>query len=318
VLDANQGEPPTFVVPTTAMNQKDLPESVQEAIAAGCAKYERRGNQATISWYGTMDYENKICLGDLQKSAMRILQVDLESQDMTKMMAALGEDYTAGSYSANNGAAALVVDYIPMTAKGEVENVDAIHASYITADPATSTDVKVPVFFNGETELTSVRLAINCDLPIATDEAYSNDGGCVIDTENDFEFNPETNEIVIYKGDGEPIDTNLFEITYSIADAEEGVYPVTLRLIEATGTDGELVDILTVDGKVEVPSPVRQGDVNGDGSIDNLDLVMIARYLVQLTELTDEQLERADVNLDGKVNNTDLVLISRMIVGLVK
>jgi hypothetical protein len=46
-----------------------------------------------------MNMYNKICLGDIQKSAMRALKVDLLSQDMEKLLVGLDIQYTAGSYS---------------------------------------------------------------------------------------------------------------------------------------------------------------------------------------------------------------------------
>jgi hypothetical protein len=41
---------------------------------------------------------------------------------------------------------------------------------------------------------------------------------------------------------------------------------------------------------------------------------MIARYLVDLVEFNDIQKEAADFNNDGTINNKDLVLIARYLV----
>jgi len=58
----------------------------------------------------------------------------------------------------------------------------------------------------------------------------------------------------------------------------------------------------------------HKGDVNGDYELTNADSIMIARYLVELVEFDERQMELADFNDDGDVNNTDLVLIARAIV----
>ena len=59
------------------------------------------------------------------------------------------------------------------------------------------------------------------------------------------------------------------------------------------------------------------GDVNGDGTIDAADAVMIQRYDSGLTTLTDEQLTAADVNADGLVDAADAVKIQRYDAGLI-
>ena len=55
------------------------------------------------------------------------------------------------------------------------------------------------------------------------------------------------------------------------------------------------------DGSAEV----LLGDVNGDGTVDNLDANMVYRYDNGVITLTDDQLAAADVNGDGSVNNLD-------------
>ncbi len=59
------------------------------------------------------------------------------------------------------------------------------------------------------------------------------------------------------------------------------------------------------------------GDVNGDGTIDAADAVMIQRYDSGLTTMTDEQLAAADVNADGLVDAADAVKIQRYDAGLI-
>ena len=56
------------------------------------------------------------------------------------------------------------------------------------------------------------------------------------------------------------------------------------------------------------------GDLNGDYTVSNADLVMLARYLVHMTELDENQLAKADYDGNGEVNNGDLVLLAREIV----
>jgi aminoglycoside phosphotransferase family enzyme len=51
-----------------------------------------------------------------------------------------------------------------------------------------------------------------------------------------------------------------------------------------------------------------------DGYVDNRDVILIARYLVELVQFDEKQLELADFNEDGEINNIDLVQIARYLV----
>ena len=65
------------------------------------------------------------------------------------------------------------------------------------------------------------------------------------------------------------------------------------------------------------PEPDVIGDVNGDGSVDAGDAVLISRYDAGFITLTAEQLEAGDVNGDGAVDAGDAVLISRYDAGII-
>ena len=286
----------TYTVPVTATAFAELPETVQAAVEAGQASFTVRASKARVTWYGYMDTENKIYLGDLQKSAMTMLNICMQSKDMVKLYAdVLGKEYTVEPYSAANGAPLADEEYVPMTVKGDVEK-----AAMLVAAKVEKT-AEVPVTYEGEDEITTARLVIDCDLPVAS-----------IESANDYEFNKDTGAIIVYKSDGTAVDPDLFTVVFDIEGVESGTYPVDLTVIEVTDADGEIITAVAADGQVKLGAV--KGDVNGDGAVDNRDLIMIARYLVDLVEFDNEQMEIADYNEDGNVNNTDLVLIARAIV----
>jgi hypothetical protein len=64
-------------------------------------------------------------------------------------------------------------------------------------------------------------------------------------------------------------------------------------------------------------SAAMLGDVNNDGSINVLDVVLVKGYVLGLTTLTEAQKETADVNRDGAVNVLDVTLITQMSLGLI-
>ena len=58
-----------------------------------------------------------------------------------------------------------------------------------------------------------------------------------------------------------------------------------------------------------VVPPVEAGDVNGDGKLNNRDLVRLQQYLAEWDVAIEEA--AADVNGDGKLNNRDLVRLQQ-------
>ena len=60
------------------------------------------------------------------------------------------------------------------------------------------------------------------------------------------------------------------------------------------------------------------GDANGDGYVTTMDVVRIARYVVDLAEIDSERLYLADVNNDGSVNIADAIKLAKSLVGLEK
>ncbi len=58
------------------------------------------------------------------------------------------------------------------------------------------------------------------------------------------------------------------------------------------------------------------GDVDGNGKVGTSDYVLIRKYLLKISNLTNEELKRADVNSDGKVNPSDYIVIRKILLGV--
>ena len=56
---------------------------------------------------------------------------------------------------------------------------------------------------------------------------------------------------------------------------------------------------------------VKLGDVNNNGGVDSGDATLVLRYVVGISDLTDEQFKAADMNEDGQVTSGDATLILR-------
>jgi bacillopeptidase F len=59
------------------------------------------------------------------------------------------------------------------------------------------------------------------------------------------------------------------------------------------------------------------GDLDGSGSVNVVDAVMVLRHAASLLSLTPEQAAAADANGDGYVNIADAIIVLRYIAGLV-
>ena len=65
------------------------------------------------------------------------------------------------------------------------------------------------------------------------------------------------------------------------------------------------------------PEPVTAalGDINGDGTVDSTDYMLLKRYCLGTFELTEAQLIAADVNKDGVIEGLDYMLVKRHVLG---
>ena len=56
--------------------------------------------------------------------------------------------------------------------------------------------------------------------------------------------------------------------------------------------------------------------MNGDGKVTAKDALLVQRYTVKLSDLTDKQFKAADVDLDDKVTAKDALYILRSVIKL--
>ena len=83
---------------------------------------------------------------------------------------------------------------------------------------------------------------------------------------------------------------------------------VTSDVLSYAGTPAEAAEISVTDSRISM------GDVNGDGTVNLKDVVMIRRYIAGGWNVTINE-SVADVNGDGNVNLKDVVMIRRYIAG---
>ena len=108
-------------------------------------------------------------------------------------------------------------------------------------------------------------------------------------------------------------------LTFKIKDgAALGSTPITITYdydnYDIIDKDMNPVEFNVVSGSVNVIDVII-GDVNNDGKVNQLDRVVLTRYLANWTEYPEGSINKvaADVNCDGKVNTLDRVILTRYI-----
>lgn len=88
--------------------------------------------------------------------------------------------------------------------------------------------------------------------------------------------------------------------------------------IEENGIIGTGANIeFTLEDEKKSLTAVVNGDLNGDGIIDDIDLLKLARYTVNIDKNLDgAYLKAADLSADGKIDDIDLLKLARTMVGL--
>ena len=106
-------------------------------------------------------------------------------------------------------------------------------------------------------------------------------------------------------------------LTFKVGSKAKGANAITVtyNADDVYNINEDNINFAIENGSITVNAAVK-GDVNGDGHIDNTDLVNIARYVVGLTSgaIKTAVEKNADMNGDGHVDNTDLVTVARIIV----
>ncbi|MBQ6539487.1 MAG: dockerin type I repeat-containing protein [Oscillospiraceae bacterium] len=59
-----------------------------------------------------------------------------------------------------------------------------------------------------------------------------------------------------------------------------------------------------------------KGDVDRSGQVENSDLIMVARHVVNILTLTGEQFTLGDMNDDKVIDNKDIITLAKKIVGM--
>lgn len=108
----------------------------------------------------------------------------------------------------------------------------------------------------------------------------------------------------------------LFYVTFAVSDSFDGE-TVIQTSCDAEDTFDDQWNVVTLHCEeilVSIQKIIVAGDINGDGTADLKDVVILQRYLAGGWNVTIHE-TNADINKDGDVNVKDVVLLSRYLAG---
>lgn len=102
--------------------------------------------------------------------------------------------------------------------------------------------------------------------------------------------------------------------------------PSTLYVANMDGSNiKEIISVSSKGGWIQdmafyFPTVINHvlGDVDGNGTIDSRDAILVLRSIIQLEELNTDQLASADVTGDGTIDSRDAILILQRIINLIE
>lgn len=113
--------------------------------------------------------------------------------------------------------------------------------------------------------------------------------------------------------------TNIVPITVTAQNGQTRTYTLTI----VCGESGDVNPVQPQpedpdepDKPEDTPANVLRGDLNKDGKITTIDIVMLQRLIVGIDSYDTDTLYVGDVNGDGKISAIDIVVIQRHIVGI--
>lgn len=179
-------------------------------------------------------------------------------------------------------------------------------------------EITVPISLKNNPGLVNMRLYVHYDSTVLTLTEVK-DGGLL--GEQMHSNNLALEPYVLYWTNGDAQENltangEIVSLKFKAAeDAALGYYPisVTYDAQEWDIVDKELqkVEFAPISGGVTI-SDILCGDVNGDGKVNPLDNIYLARYLADWSGYEEKiDLLAADVNGDGKVNPLDKIILAR-------
>jgi hypothetical protein len=137
-------------------------------------------------------------------------------------------------------------------------------------------------------------------------------------------FTTTEDSVYIYEVDedtiGVSVDTDndgTYETDIAQYDIDDNTTVTTTATTKVT-TPTETTAITTTETNTSSDTTnITVGDINGDGEVMANDLLMLKKYILQMSTLSDEALANADIDGNGEVLANDLLLLKKVILKMI-
>ena len=194
----------------------------------------------------------------------------------------------------------------------------AIALSSLTAYPGDT--IRIPVSIRSNPGISAMKLTITYDTELLEYQEAAFDQAFLDAADAQTCVNAETAGKVILdwvQGQGEYSGSGDFAVlTFKVkAVTEDGGAALTIAYDpeDIFNKDHENQTFQIENGTVQIKK-LHPGDINGDGSVNINDALLLLRYVCELDQ--DQVLGNPDVTGDGKVNNKDVVTLLRFVAKL--
>ena len=189
------------------------------------------------------------------------------------------------------------------------------------ASAASGSTITVPVLIKGGEKFAGFTLSISNSAELTLKSIEK--GALLKNADGMFTPNIAQQTVNWISSNGTAGEGELLLLTYDVSAAAKEGSKLTINIGLKDGKPSNMADAnekpigVNFEAITVTVQSVLSGDVNGDGSVDTIDAIRLAKYLVGLVELTDAQMKAADVNGDGSVDTIDAIRLAKYLVGLI-
>jgi PKD repeat protein len=188
-----------------------------------------------------------------------------------------------------------------------------VQPSTKTVSPGDSFDITIYVNSN-TSDLLLVDLQLHYDNTVFTFDGYTYEGllGSQLDVLEIVGGDADTFVYTVTRKAGNtpvPVSGTLLTLDFTVdSGAPLGDYQLDLEDVLRDGTGALIPDVTVLDGTITVQQPTKTPDVNSDGHINVLDMILVGQHW---GETGTPCWRPEDINIDGVINVLDMILIGQ-------
>ena len=282
--------------------------------SADSGSFTTNASGGVVTWFDSVN-----TVGDGTLMVLTVKINDNAQEGQYQIQASLKDGNETNFVDENSQAIPLTFSAGTVTVASPLETKLTVFGSPVTAAPGST--IAVPVMISGGADFAGFTLTVDGSDGLTLTKIEK---GALLKAADGM-FTPNAAQNVVnwtsstnIVGNGELL-VLTFNVGETVADGSDLTISVALKDGKVSNfgdADEKPVGVKFEDITVTVQTAIC-GDVNSDGEVDAIDSIRLAKYLVDLVELTPQQILAADVNHDDDITATDAIRLAKYLVGLV-